>query len=132
MNTDWVSITEEQHAKPSGTIILEKILQNLQSGGHKVLVFSQMVCVLDFIEDLLRVKHSKYERLDGSKSASQQAGADDRFCLMSYKSFVMIFRTRAAGLGLDLPTADTNVIFENDWNPQLRKTISPLCAQRRY
>ena len=54
---------------------MENILQTLQSGGHKVLIFSQMVCVLDFLEDLLRVKQSKYESLDGSKSASHQASS---------------------------------------------------------
>ena len=90
-----------------------------------------MVCVLDFIEDLLRVKQSKYERLDGSKSASHRAGPIDQFFRKSYQSFIMILRTRAGGLGLDLPAADTDVIFYNDWNPQLSTTLSPLCAQRR-
>ena len=105
--TDWAPITEEQLANLSGKIILANILQNLQSGGHKVLIFSQMVCVLDFLEDPLRVKQSKYESLDGSKSASHQASAVDWFCHLSYQIFVMILRTRAGGLGLDLPAAET-------------------------
>ena len=113
LNTDWVSITAEQLSKPSGTIILEKILQNLQSGGHKVIVSSQIVFVIDFIEDLLRVKHSKYERINVLNFASHQAGAIDQFCHMSYQRFLMIFKKRTVGLGLDLPTADTNVIFVN-------------------
>ena len=130
-NTNWAPITAEKLAKPSGKILLANILQNLQSGGHKVLIFSQMVFVLDFLEDMLRVKQSKYERLDGSNSTSHQVGAIDRFFHMSYQRFAMIFRTRAGGLGLELPASDTNVIFDNDWNPKLRTTISPLCVLRR-
>ena len=130
MNTDWVSITAEQLSKPSGKIILENILQNLQSGGHKVLVFSQMVCVLDFLKDQLRVKHSKYERINRLNSASHQAGAIDQFCHMPYQKIPLILRTRAGGLGLDSPAADTNVIFDNERNQQLRTTLFPLYAQQ--
>ena len=81
-------------------VILAELLQKFQVGGHKVLVFSQMVCVLEFIEDLLRVKQSKYKRLDGSNSASHWAGAVDKFFHMSYQMLVLILRTRAGGMGL--------------------------------
>ena len=108
-NIDWDPITAEQLAKPSGKIILEKLLQKFQDDGHKVLIFSQMVCVLEFLEDLLRVKKSKYESLDGSKSNSHKAGAIDWFCHISYQKFVVILRTRSGGMGLDLPAADTFV-----------------------
>ena len=81
-----------------------------------ILIFSQMVFVLDFIEGLLFVKQSKYESINGSKYASHQAGAVDRFSHMLYQRFVLISRTRAGGLELYLPAADTNVIFDNDWN----------------
>ena len=65
MNIDWDKITAEKLAKPSGNmVLLENILQKFQSGEHKVLIFSQMACVLEFIEDLLHVKYYKYERLD--------------------------------------------------------------------
>ena len=88
-------------------------------------------CVLDFLEDILRVKHSKYERIDGLNPASHQASAVDRFFHMSYQRFVTILWKIAGGLGLDLPPAETNVIYENDWNPPLRTTLCHLCAQRR-
>ena len=85
MNTDCDPITAEQLSKPSGKIILGNLLQKLQSGGHKVIIFSQMVCGLDFLEDLLRVKHSKYEGINGLNFASHQAGAIDQFCHMPYQ-----------------------------------------------
>ena len=83
-NTEWATITSEQLAKPSGKmVLLAKLLQKLQSGGHKVLIFGYTVCVLDFLEDLFRVKKYKYERLYGSKPASHWAGAVDQFFHMS-------------------------------------------------
>ena len=128
---DWYPITAEKLAKPPGKmVLLENPLQKLQSGGQRVLIFSKMVCVLDSLEDLLQVKQSKYEILDGSRSASHWAGAVDQFFCSSYQRFVMILRTRAGGLGIDLPAADTYVIFDHYWNPQFSTTLSPLCAHR--
>ena len=132
LNTDWVSITAEQLSKPSGKILLENILKHLQSDGHKVLVFGQMVCVLDFLEGLLHVKHSKYERINGLNSASHQAGAIHQFFHMSYQSFFMILRKIEGGLWLDSPAADTNVIFDNERNQQLRTPLSPLYVQQQW
>ena len=131
MNTDWDPITSEQLSYPSGNIILVKLLQKLQNGGHKVLIFSQMVFVLDFLEDLLRVKQSKYESLNGSKSSSYQAGDVDWFCHMYYQMFVVILKTRARKMGLDLLAVDTNFIFDNYWNPLLRTTLYLLYSQWR-
>ena len=78
---------------------------------------------------MLRVKQSKYERLDGSKSASHWAIAFDWFLQNTHQNFVMVLRKIAGAMGLDLPAADTYVIFDNDWNPQSRTVISLIYAK---
>ena len=66
----------------------------------------------------------KYLRLDGTTKS------DDRGQLLSVfndphsEIFVFILSTRAGGLGLNLQTADTVIIFDSDWNPhQVRCTV---------
>jgi SNF2 family DNA or RNA helicase len=117
----WHKLLSEQLVKSSGKmVILMKLLPKLQSGGHKVLIFSQMVKVLDLLEELLRLNKYSYERLDGSTGASARHAAVDRFNRKSYQRFVMLLSTRAGGLGLNLTSADTVIIFDSDWNPQVK------------
>ena len=112
---DYLTLFAEQLVKSSGKmVLLEKLLRKLFSGGHKVLIFSQMVRVLDLLEELLKVKRYKYERLDGSTNSSSRAAAVDRFNRKSAKRFVMLLSTRAGGLGLNLTSADIVVIFDSE------------------
>lgn len=116
---DYTKLFGEQLVKSSGKMVLmEKLLQKLFDGGHKVLVFSQMVRVLDLLEDLLKIKKYRYERLDGTTSSSSRLHAVERFKKKACNRFVMLLSTRAGGLGLNLTVADCVIIFDSDWNPQ--------------
>lgn len=99
-------------------VLIDKLLPRLYAGGHKVLIFSQMVRVLDIIEDYLRYCGHLYERLDGNIRGNDRQAAVDRFVKPEYKRFVMLLSTKAGGLGLNLTAADTVIIFDSDWNPQ--------------
>ncbi|CAM9384591.1 unnamed protein product [Sphacelaria rigidula] len=59
----------------------------------------------------------KYERLDGNTRANMRTAAVERFNRPQFKRFVMLLSTRAGGLGLNLTTADTVIIYDSDWNP---------------
>lgn len=117
--TDYLNIFGDQLVKSSGKmVLLSKLLPKLFSGGHKVLIFSQMVKVLDLLEELVKLMKYKYERLDGSTSATSRSASVERFNKKSADRFVMLLSTRAGGLGLNLTSADTVIIFDSDWNPQ--------------
>jgi len=114
-----VKIFHDQLVKSSGKMVLiHKLLPKLYANGHKVLIFSQMVRVLDLLEELLKMMRYKYERLDGSTRSSSRAAAVERFIRKSCQRFVMLLSTRAGGLGLNLTAADIVIIFDSDWNPQ--------------
>ncbi|XP_062993878.1 chromodomain-helicase-DNA-binding protein 8 isoform X4 [Elgaria multicarinata webbii] len=105
--------------RSSGKLVLiDKLLPKLKAGGHKVLVFSQMVRCLDILEDYLIQKRYLYERIDGRVRGNLRQAAIDRFSKPDSDRFVFLLCTRAGGLGINLTAADTCIIFDSDWNPQ--------------
>lgn len=99
-------------------MLIDKLLPKLQRDGHKVLMFSQMVKVLDLIEEYLNYRQYSYERIDGNVRGDLRQAAIDRFSKKDQNKFVFLLCTRAGGLGINLVAADTVIIFDSDWNPQ--------------
>uniref|UniRef100_A0A8C8AWJ3 Chromodomain helicase DNA binding protein 6 n=1 Tax=Otus sunia TaxID=257818 RepID=A0A8C8AWJ3_9STRI len=99
-------------------VLIDKLLPKLIAGGHKVLIFSQMVRCLDILEDYLIQSRYTYERIDGRVRGNLRQAAIDRFCKPDSDRFVFLLCTRAGGLGINLTAADTCIIFDSDWNPQ--------------
>jgi len=99
-------------------VLLDKLLPRLISSDHKVLIFSQMVRMLDLLEDYLHLRNIQCERLDGSIKGIDRQAAIDRFSAEDSKAHIMLLSTRAGGLGLNLACADTVIIYDSDWNPQ--------------
>ncbi|XP_019771101.2 chromodomain-helicase-DNA-binding protein Mi-2 homolog isoform X3 [Dendroctonus ponderosae] len=98
-------------------VLLSKMLKKLKDQGHRVLIFSQMTKMLDILEDFLEGEGYKYERIDGAITGSQRQEAIDRFNAPGAIQFVFLLSTRAGGLGINLATADTVIIYDSDWNP---------------
>uniref|UniRef100_A0A8B9ZAN9 Chromodomain-helicase-DNA-binding protein 4 n=1 Tax=Anas platyrhynchos TaxID=8839 RepID=A0A8B9ZAN9_ANAPL len=90
-------------------LLLQKMLKNLKEGGHRVLIFSQ--------EDFLEHEGYKYERIDGGITGNMRQEAIDRFNAPGAQQFCFLLSTRAGGLGINLATADTVIIYDSDWNP---------------
>uniref|UniRef100_A0A7N8WYJ6 Chromodomain helicase DNA binding protein 4a n=1 Tax=Mastacembelus armatus TaxID=205130 RepID=A0A7N8WYJ6_9TELE len=104
--------------KASGKLLLlQKMMRKLKEGGHRVLVFSQMTKMLDLLEDFLENEGYKYERIDGGITGGMRQEAIDRFNAPGAQQFAFLLSTRAGGLGINLATADTVIIYDSDWNP---------------
>jgi chromodomain-helicase-DNA-binding protein 7 len=99
-------------------VLLEKLLPKLKAGGHRVLIFSQMVKMLDILEDYLIRRQYPFERIDGRIRGNLRQAAIDRFCRPDSDRFVFLLCTKAGGLGINLVAADTCIIYDSDWNPQ--------------
>ncbi|KAJ1701022.1 hypothetical protein LUZ63_000801 [Rhynchospora breviuscula] len=109
----------EMRIKASAKLtLLHMMLRVLRKEGHRVLIFSQMTKLLDILEDYLlgEFGFGTYERVDGSVSVSERQAAISRFNEDKTR-FVFLLSTRSCGLGINLATADTVIIYDSDFNP---------------
>ncbi|XP_041706301.1 chromodomain-helicase-DNA-binding protein 1 isoform X2 [Coregonus clupeaformis] len=99
-------------------VLLDKLLVRLRGRGHRVLIFSQMVRMLDILAEYLKSRQFLFQRLDGSIKGEMRKQALDHFNAEGSEDFCFLLSTRAGGLGINLASADTVIIFDSDWNPQ--------------
>lgn len=114
-----VEFLHEMRIKASAKLtLLHAMLKNLYKEGHRVLIFSQMTKLLDILEDYLTIEFGPktYERVDGSVAVADRQAAIARFN-QDKSRFVFLLSTRSCGLGINLATADTVIIYDSDFNP---------------
>ncbi|ORX35357.1 putative transcription regulator [Kockovaella imperatae] len=99
-------------------VLLDKLLTRLKEDGHRVLIFSQMVRLLDIISDYMSARGHVFQRLDGTVSSDIRKKSIEHFNAPGSPDFAFLLSTRAGGLGINLETADTVIIFDSDYNPQ--------------
>jgi ATP-dependent helicase STH1/SNF2 len=97
--------------------LLDRILPKFKVTGHRVLMFFQMTQIMNIMEDFLRLRGFKYLRLDGSTKSDDRSDLLKQFNAPNSEYFCFLLSTRAGGLGLNLQTADTVIIYDSDWNP---------------
>ncbi|GAB7362068.1 hypothetical protein MBLNU230_g2102t1 [Neophaeotheca triangularis] len=97
--------------------LLDRILPKFRATGHRVLMFFQMTQIMNIMEDFLRLRGLAYLRLDGATKADDRSDLLREFNAPDSPYFCFLLSTRAGGLGLNLQTADTVIIFDSDWNP---------------
>lgn len=97
--------------------LLEIMLPKLQERGHRVLLFSQFLNMLDMVEDFLDGLGLFYQRLDGSMGSLEKQKRIDEFNAPDSRLFAFLLSTRAGGVGINLATADTVIILDPDFNP---------------
>ncbi|XP_031493485.1 chromatin structure-remodeling complex protein SYD [Nymphaea colorata] len=99
--------------------MLDRLLPKLKATGHRVLCFSTMTRLLDVMEEYLSWKGYKYLRLDGHTSGNERGVLIEEFNKADSTAFIFLLSIRAGGVGVNLQAADTVVIFDTDWNPQV-------------
>ncbi|KAK1138027.1 hypothetical protein K0M31_002516 [Melipona bicolor] len=110
---------DEELVRSSGKLlVLDAMLARLKQQGHKVLLFSTMRIILDIIEDYLSLRDYKYVRLDGKSKFLEREENIHNFNTNS-EIFLFLISLRAGGVGLNLIGADTVIIYDSDWNPQV-------------
>ena len=97
--------------------LLDRILPKFRATGHRILMFFQMTQIMNIMEDFLRLRGMEYLRLDGSTKSDDRSELLAKFNSPDSPYFCFLLSTRAGGLGLNLQTADTVIIYDSDWNP---------------
>lgn len=92
---------------------LLELLDEAIEGGHRVLVFSQFVGMLQILAGELAARRIEFTYLDGQ--TKDRAAVVNRF--QSGKAPVFLISLKAGGVGLNLTAADTVIHVDPWWNP---------------
>uniref|UniRef100_A0A8D8RAS3 SWI/SNF-related matrix-associated actin-dependent regulator of chromatin subfamily A containing DEAD/H box 1 homolog n=1 Tax=Cacopsylla melanoneura TaxID=428564 RepID=A0A8D8RAS3_9HEMI len=105
---------------------LDEILPDLKKNGHRVLIFSQFIFVLDILGHYLDIRGYRHLRLDGSTQVSSRQELIDEYN-RDEDLFAFLLSTKAGGLGINLTAADTVIIHDVDFNPYNDKQAEDRC-----
>ncbi|KAI8805392.1 hypothetical protein BJ742DRAFT_741294 [Cladochytrium replicatum] len=114
--------------------LLKTMCRQLKAGNHRVLIFTQFKDGLSVLEDFMEVEgyqccrmvgrmfgsgalHQSYFK-DGDTPISERQAMIDKFNAEGSEIFAFLLTTRTGGVGINLMTADTVIIYDADWNPQ--------------
>ena len=110
----------EDIIRTSGKVeLLDRMLPRLKAAGHRILMFFQMTAAMTILEDYFKYRNFLTLRLDGSTTGEERERRMDLFNAPNSPYFIFLLSTRAGGLGLNLVSADTVIIYDSDWNPMM-------------
>ncbi|XP_036267307.1 DNA excision repair protein ERCC-6-like [Pipistrellus kuhlii] len=111
-------ITDDTLMKESGKMIfLMDLLKRLRDEGHQTLVFSQSRQILNIIERLLKNRHFKILRIDGTITHLVEREKRINLFQQNKDYSVFLLTTQVGGVGLTLTAATRVVIYDPSWNP---------------
>lgn len=102
---------KEESAKLNALFYL---LDQLRDEGHKVLVFSQFVSMLDIIKQKLEAENRPFNYLTGQ--TKDRKGEIEKFQTTKDPS-VFLLSLKAGGAGLNLTSASYVILYDPWWNP---------------
>jgi len=109
------------HEDSAKLMALRELVEEAESGGHKVLIFSQFVSMLKLVKEALSEDKIKFEYLDGS--TKDRDSAIERFQTDPTVTAFLI-SLKAGGSGLNLTAADTVIHYDPWWNPAVEDQAS--------
>jgi SNF2 family DNA or RNA helicase len=74
---------------------------------------------MTILERFFEYRGFKHLRLDGGTTSEEREKRMYMFNDADSPYFIFLLSTRAGGLGLNLATADTVILFDSDWNPMM-------------
>uniref|UniRef100_A0A5B6Z3R0 Putative ATP-dependent DNA helicase DDM1 n=1 Tax=Davidia involucrata TaxID=16924 RepID=A0A5B6Z3R0_DAVIN len=107
--------------------LLDRLLAKLFARKHKVLIFSQWTKILDIIDYYFSEKGFEVCRIDGSVKLAERKRQIQEFNDVNSNYRIFILSTRAGGLGINLTAADTCILYDSDWNPQMDLQAMDRC-----
>jgi len=97
--------------------VVKALLEMWKRFGHKTLLFSQGVLMLNIIEEFVKsLDGFNYLRMDGSTNIKDRQSLVDQFN-KDPNLHVFLLTTKVGGLGVNLTGANRVIIFDPDWNP---------------
>lgn len=112
-NPEWIYMSSGKFE------LLDRMLPKILRMGHKVLIFSQFVQLISIMCAFFDYRGIKHLKLDGAMHLEQRNENLKKFQDVNSDYKVFILSTRAGGQGLNLQEANTVIIFDSDWNPQM-------------
>ena len=112
-NLDWIFMSSGKFE------LLDRIIPKILVMGHKVLIFSQFVQLISIMCNFFDYRGIQHLKLDGAMNLEQRNENLKKFQDPASEFRVFILSTRAGGQGLNLQEANTVIIFDSDWNPQM-------------
>jgi SWI/SNF-related matrix-associated actin-dependent regulator 1 of chromatin subfamily A len=109
-------LDEEALFSSAKFVRLRKLLPELITDGHRILIFSVWTTCLDLLSCLLEQLGLDYLRMDGSTPVGDRQSLIDKY---NGDTTIPIFllSTKACGLGINLTAADTCIMHDLDFNP---------------
>ncbi|XP_022985070.1 ATP-dependent DNA helicase DDM1 [Cucurbita maxima] len=107
--------------------LLDRLLTRLLARKHKVLIFSQWTKILDIMDYYFSEKGFEVCRIDGNVKLDERKRQIQEFNDVNSNYRIFILSTRAGGLGINLTAADTCILYDSDWNPQMDLQAMDRC-----
>ncbi|KAF8406427.1 hypothetical protein HHK36_008514 [Tetracentron sinense] len=107
--------------------LLDRLLAKLLARKHKVLIFTQWTKGLDLMDYYFSEKGLEVCRIDGNVKLDERKRQIKEFNDLNSKYSIFLISTRAGGLGINLTGADTCILYDSDWNPQMDLQAMDRC-----